>query len=73
MSVSEDCSSLEISISRSLENKIEEQNLIQLLIWKNTAYFSSTVYLYDRVVVMKLLKQVAQMHCIDTSHREFKG
>ena len=29
--------------------------------------------IYDRVVVMELLKQVAQTHCIDTSHREFKG
>lgn len=28
--------------------------------------------IYDRVVVMELLKQVAQTHCIDTSHREFK-
>lgn len=28
---------------------------------------------YDRVVIMELLKEVAQSHSIDTSHREFKG
>ncbi len=34
---------------------------------------NSDAGIYDRVVVMELLKQVAQTHCIDTSHRQFKG
>ena len=29
--------------------------------------------IHDRVVIMELLKEVAQSHSIDTSHKEFKG
>ena len=29
--------------------------------------------IHDRVFIMELLKEVAQSHSIDTSHREFKG
>lgn len=35
--------------------------------------FFSDAGFHDRVVVMELLKNVAQTHSIDTSHREFKG
>ena len=36
-------------------------------------FFSSDAGIHDRVVIMELLKEVAQSHSLDTTHKDFKG
>lgn len=39
----------------------------------SVVFFSSDAGVHDRVVIMELLKEVAQSHSLDTTHKDFKG